>query len=92
MGRVTYKSAGVDIDKANALVKDYRHFAASTKIKGVLSDVGSFGALFRPDFRKFVSCKRAVEINRNVCHLLNLLFRWAGAICRCRICVKPLSS
>lgn len=53
MRRITYRSAGVDIDKANALVKDYKRFAASTKIKGVISDVGSFGALFRPDFKKF---------------------------------------
>lgn len=51
--RITYKSAGVDINKANKLVADYKSFAASTKIKGVMSDVGSFGALFRPDFRKF---------------------------------------
>jgi phosphoribosylformylglycinamidine cyclo-ligase len=53
MKRITYKTAGVDIDKANRLVADYKNFAASTKIKGVVSDVGSFGALFRPDFRKF---------------------------------------
>ncbi|MDD5428444.1 MAG: phosphoribosylformylglycinamidine cyclo-ligase [Candidatus Omnitrophica bacterium] len=53
MRKVTYKSAGVDIDKANELVKSYRRFAASTNIKGVISDVGSFGALFRPDFKKF---------------------------------------
>ena len=53
MKRVTYKTAGVDIDKANRLVADYKNFAASTKIKGVMSNVGSFGALFRPDFRKF---------------------------------------
>ncbi len=50
---ITYKKAGVDIDKANALVKDYKRLASLTKIKGALSDVGSFGALFRPDFRKF---------------------------------------
>jgi phosphoribosylformylglycinamidine cyclo-ligase len=49
----TYKSAGVDIDKANRLVLDYRSFAASTRIPGVISDVGSFGALFRPDIRRF---------------------------------------
>ncbi|MFA6320916.1 MAG: phosphoribosylformylglycinamidine cyclo-ligase [Candidatus Omnitrophota bacterium] len=53
MKKVTYKSAGVDIDKANELVKSYKRFADSTRIKGVISDVGSFGALFRPDFRKF---------------------------------------
>ena len=53
MGKITYKSSGVDIDKANLLVKDYKKFASFTKIKGVISDVGSFGALFRPDFKKF---------------------------------------
>jgi len=53
MRKITYKSAGVDIDKANALVRDYKRFADSTKISGVVSDVGSFGALFRPDFKKF---------------------------------------
>lgn len=51
MRRITYKSAGVDIDTANALVKDYKRFAALTKIRGVVSDVGSFGALFRPDLK-----------------------------------------
>ena len=53
MKKITYKSAGVDIDKANALVADYKRFAASTKIKGVIGNVGGFGALFRPDFRRF---------------------------------------
>jgi len=48
MKRVTYKSAGVDIDKANRLVDDYKRFARSTKTRGVVSDVGNFGALFRP--------------------------------------------
>lgn len=53
MKRVTYSAAGVDIDKANRLVADYKRFARLTKTKGVISDVGSFGALFRPDFKKF---------------------------------------
>ena len=53
MKRVTYKTAGVDIDKANRLVGDYKRFAHLTKTKGVISDVGSFGALFRPDLKKF---------------------------------------
>jgi phosphoribosylformylglycinamidine cyclo-ligase len=53
MKKITYKSAGVDIDKANALVKDFKRFAALTKKPGVISDVGSFGALFKPSFRKF---------------------------------------
>lgn len=53
MKRITYKAAGVDIDKANALVKDYKRFAKSTAIKGVVSDIGSFGGLFCPDIKKF---------------------------------------
>ncbi len=53
MKRVTYKSAGVDIDKANALVADYKRFAESTRTKGVLTGIGSFGGLFRPDLKKF---------------------------------------
>ena len=53
MKKITYKNSGVDIDKANALVKDYKRFAKSTSIKGVISDVGSFGGLFRPDIKKF---------------------------------------
>lgn len=53
MKRLTYKAAGVDIDKANVLVRDYRRFASATKTKGVIGDVGTFGALFRPDLRSF---------------------------------------
>lgn len=51
MERVTYRSAGVDIGKANALVADYKRFASRTKRGGILSGIGSFGALFRPAFR-----------------------------------------
>ena len=36
--RITYKSAGVDIDKANKLVTDYKRFAKSTATKGVMSE------------------------------------------------------
>ena len=53
MKKITYKSAGVDIDTANALVKDYKRFAKLTHTKGIVSDIGSFGGLFRPDFRKY---------------------------------------
>lgn len=53
MKQITYRSAGVDIDKANALVKDYRRFSDSTKIQGVLSGIGSFGGLFKPDIKRF---------------------------------------
>lgn len=53
MKKVTYKSAGVDIGKADRLVADYKRFAKSTRTKGVISDVGSFGGLFRPDIKKY---------------------------------------
>ena len=53
MAGVTYKTAGVDIDKANKLVADYKRYASATKIKGVMSGIGSFGALFRPDLKRF---------------------------------------
>lgn len=53
MKRITYKSSGVDIDKANRLVGDYRRFAAMTATKGVLSGIGSFGGLFRPDIGRY---------------------------------------
>lgn len=53
MKKITYKTAGVDIDTANALVKDYKRFARSTRMKGIVSDIGSFGGLFRPDFRRY---------------------------------------
>ncbi|MDD5681121.1 MAG: phosphoribosylformylglycinamidine cyclo-ligase [Candidatus Omnitrophica bacterium] len=50
---MTYKRAGVDIDKANALIADYKKCAAFTRTKGVLGNVGSFGGFFRPEFKKF---------------------------------------
>ena len=53
MRKVTYKSAGVDIGKADRLVADYKRFARSTSIPGVISDVGSFGGLFRPDVKNY---------------------------------------
>jgi phosphoribosylformylglycinamidine cyclo-ligase len=44
-----YKSAGVDIDAGNEAVRRIRALARSTFTSGVLSDIGSFGGLFRLD-------------------------------------------
>ena len=42
-----YKTAGVDIDAGNETVRRIRGLARSTFTAGVLSDIGSFGGLFR---------------------------------------------
>jgi phosphoribosylformylglycinamidine cyclo-ligase len=44
-----YKSAGVDIDAGNETVRRIRALAKGTFTPGVLSDIGSFGGLFRLD-------------------------------------------
>lgn len=44
--RLTYRSAGVDIDRSNRLVQTIAAVAKSTYRPGVLTGVGGFGALF----------------------------------------------
>ncbi|GAB7082149.1 phosphoribosylformylglycinamidine cyclo-ligase [Megalodesulfovibrio paquesii] len=44
-----YKAAGVNLDAADTLVSRLKSLTASTHIKGVLSDIGGFGGLFKPD-------------------------------------------
>jgi phosphoribosylformylglycinamidine cyclo-ligase len=44
---VDYKDSGVDIDAGNETVRRIRSLARSTFTAGVLSDIGSFGGLFR---------------------------------------------
>ena len=56
MGNVTetsYKLAGVDIDEADRAVAEIRKMARATFTRGVLTDIGSFGACFAlPKMRK----------------------------------------
>jgi phosphoribosylformylglycinamidine cyclo-ligase len=44
-----YKQAGVDIEAGNEVVRRIRSLARGTVTPGVLSDIGSFGGLFRLD-------------------------------------------
>jgi len=48
-----YTQAGVDIQAGNKLVQRIKKAIASTHTKGVLSDIGGFGGLFKPDMNRF---------------------------------------
>jgi phosphoribosylformylglycinamidine cyclo-ligase len=51
--QVRYRDAGVDIDEADRAVSSIKKLARQTFTKGVLSDIGSFGASFQlSGFRK----------------------------------------
>lgn len=45
----SYRDAGVDIDAQDRALAEVKKLVASTRIPGVLSELGSFGGLFRPD-------------------------------------------
>ena len=47
--RSAYSVSGVDIEAQNQGLKEIKKLARSTFTPGVLSEIGSFGALFRPD-------------------------------------------
>jgi phosphoribosylformylglycinamidine cyclo-ligase len=47
-----YKAAGVNIDEANVFVERIKALAASTHGKGVLSGIGGFGGLYKPDLSR----------------------------------------
>lgn len=49
----TYKSAGVDIQAGDETVERIKKLAKSTFTKGVLSDIGNFGAFFELDLTKY---------------------------------------
>ena len=44
-----YTEAGVNIDAGNSLVSRIKSIVSQTHIHGVLSDIGGFGGLFKPD-------------------------------------------
>lgn len=51
--QITYKDAGVDIDKGNEAVKKIQPFVEATYRKEVLSHLGGFGGLFALDTTKY---------------------------------------
>jgi phosphoribosylformylglycinamidine cyclo-ligase len=72
-----YREAGVDIGAADAAKLRIKALAKGTFNAGVLSEIGSFGGMFRPDFSRFaepilvastdgVGTKIAVAIQANV--------------------------
>lgn len=44
-----YTNAGVNIEAGNSLVSRIKSIVRTTNVDGVISDIGSFGGLFRPD-------------------------------------------
>lgn len=51
--KVSYKDAGVDINKANLFVKKIKPIIEGTSRKGVMGGIGNFGGLFHLDTEKF---------------------------------------
>jgi len=48
MKKITYKQSGVDIDKANRLIKDVKRLINTTRVKGSMDSIGGFGGFFDP--------------------------------------------
>ena len=53
MEELTYKKAGVDIDEGDRFVDLISPLVKKTFRKGVMTDIGSFGALFKLDITKY---------------------------------------
>jgi phosphoribosylformylglycinamidine cyclo-ligase len=49
----TYKSAGVDIEAGDETVRRIKNFAKATFNNNVLSDIGLFGAFYKPDLSEY---------------------------------------
>jgi phosphoribosylformylglycinamidine cyclo-ligase len=48
--KTSYRESGVNIDAQDEALREVRHIARSTFTPGVMSDIGSFGGLFRGSF------------------------------------------
>lgn len=72
---ITYKNSGVDIEAGDALVRSIKGVIRETHDARVLSDIGGFGGLFRPDFTSYadpvlVSSVDGVGTKLNVAFLM----------------------
>lgn len=50
---LTYKDAGVNIEKGDSLVTSIKASIEETHTKGVISSIGGFGGLFQPSFDEY---------------------------------------
>lgn len=55
MSKLSYKKAGVDIDKANLFIKKIKPLIKSTRRRGWMSNIGAFAGFFKPDTKKYKS-------------------------------------
>jgi len=70
-----YTEAGVDIEAGNSLVSRIKKLVAQTRTPGVLSDIGGFGGLFKPDIEN-VDSPVLVASTDGVGTKLKLAFAW----------------
>ncbi|NQT22333.1 MAG: phosphoribosylformylglycinamidine cyclo-ligase [Candidatus Omnitrophica bacterium] len=53
MKKLTYRKAGVDINKANRLIDRIKPLVASTKREGWVGNIGAFAGFFKPNMAKY---------------------------------------
>jgi phosphoribosylformylglycinamidine cyclo-ligase len=73
---LTYKNAGVDIDKGSKLVDIIKPLARSTFTSGVVNEIGSFGAFYKIDMSRYqdpvlVSSTDGVGTKLKIAFLMN---------------------
>ncbi|MFP3867264.1 MAG: phosphoribosylformylglycinamidine cyclo-ligase [Desulfobacteraceae bacterium] len=73
---MTYREAGVDIDKADSFIKGIKAMVKSTYRTGVIGDIGGFGGFFHLDREKYrhpilVSATDGVGTKLKVAALMN---------------------
>ncbi len=51
MAKITYRKAGVDINKANKLIDNIKPIIMSTKRPGWVENIGAFAGFFRPELK-----------------------------------------